>query len=989
MSRRLTLPITLFFICAGSVLGQGLDTTAQKDDWEEINFEFDSAVLTDGYPSLLRLAELLNQNTDYKVALTGHTDFRGSDQYNSTLGQRRAEMVKSFLVKYGAREGQIQVVSQGEGSPKVPNETNEGRWMNRRVTMDVTDGEGRRISDGGVRDAIESIEKSGMSEDCCNEILDRLSKLDEILDLLKNLKNENDALKEDVEELKAKAAEPPQYPQPPTPAEVATAVRQEVEDYEQNKPQNKYATFNVNAGPSSYDGNLSVTGQGRVFVPFAKRHAIQSQGEYMHYFGRDEGQVDLGLVSRYGDVQIGGFSSFKYVKFSEWDRVGGLGQAAFTLDYIFDRGRVGAFGTKAFLDGAVVNSALLRRNVIEETYLNVVDQAGFSAAVAAWGPSWFEGNIGALFREGGGNKPGGTIRYIHPLNKKGTIAFTMEGGLNETFVTNSNSGRFVVGLQFGKWMSPNNYGDSGEAPVPVDVPRVRYEVLTREIRTGNDSPVADAGPDLIGIEAGEITLDGSGSFDPDGDPITYEWTQVGGDPVELSGTMSPQASFTAAEGQSYFFRLTVKDDQGGMGTDRVTVTVDQPDEIIIRRFRVEPGTVNPGDPVTITWDVENAERVEITGLGEVGMTGQSTIPVNQTTNFTLTATAGDRTASETQTVEVVAFPLPTVVSFTADPQMIERGDSTLLSWQTEGADSVMIDGIGSVGTGGSATVSPTETTTYRLTARNDSGEIVKTTTVTVVAPNAPRILTFVANPAEIGQGEPSTLIWEVENADQVTISELGPVDLAGTSDVTPAGTTTYTLTASNVTGEVSATATVTVRNPVRIVEFKSNKTTVANPGDPAELSWVVENATQVELVNYGQVGTTGTQTVNPVGETVYTLIAYGVRSQVEATVILTVENENRSPIAIAEAPRAILVPAGTLTGTGTLDGSKSYDPDKDPITYQWRSIGPLEVTIKNPTAVQPTVEFLGGYGRYLFELMVTDDKGAMGMDTVEVWWVDP
>ncbi len=989
MSLRSTLPITLFVLGVSSLFGQGLDTTAQKDDWEEINFEFDSAVLTDGYPSLLRLADLLNQNPDYKVELIGNTDFRGTDEYNIGLGRRRAETVQSFLIKYGARQDQITINSQGEQSPKVPNETDEGRWMNRRVTMNVKDAEGRRISDGGVKEAIEGIEKSGMSDDCCNQILDKLSKLDDILDLLKNLKDENDKLKADVAQLKEKAAEPPNYPQPPSPAEVAGAVRKEVEDYDQNKPQNKYATFNINAGPSSDSGNLSVSGQGRVFIPFAKRHAIQTQGEYMHYFGRDEGQMDLGLVSRYGDVQVGGFSSFKYVKFDEWDKVGALGQGAFTLDYVFNRGRVGFFGTKAFLDGAVVNTALLRRNVIEETYLRVTDQAGVSAAVAAWGPAWFEGNFGALFRHGGSNKPGGTIRYIHPLNSSQTIALTLEGGLNETYLSNDNSGRFVVGLQFGKWMSPKNYADAGDAPVPVDVPRVRYEVLKREIRTGNDSPVADAGPDQIGIDPGDVTLDGSGSYDPDNDPMTFEWTQVGGDPVTLNGASSAQASFTAEEGKSYFFRLTVKDDQGGMGTDRVTVQVSEPKDIVIRRFRVEPGKVNAGQPVTITWDVGNAEKVEITGLGEVGNTGTSTIPVNETTNFTLTATAGDRKASETQTVEVVPFPLPTVVSFTADPLMIERGDATVLSWQTEGADSVMIEGIGSVGTSGTATVSPTETTTYILTARNASGEVTKTVSVRVVSPGAPRILSFAATPAEIGAGEPSTLIWEVENADTVTISDLGPVDAKGTSDVSPATTTTYTLTAKNATGEVTATATVTVRTPVRIVSFKADKTTVQNPGDPATLSWVVENATHVELVNYGPVETTGSQTVNPVGETVYTLIAYGVRSQVEATVELNVENENKSPIAIAEAPRAILVPSGTQTGKGTLDGSKSYDPDGDPITYQWTSIGPLQANITNPKAVNPTVEFVSGYGRYEFQLSVTDDKGAMGMDQVVVFWVDP
>ena len=46
----------------------------QKDDWEEINFVFDSSVLTDGYPSLLRLGELLSQNPAYKVKVEGHVD---------------------------------------------------------------------------------------------------------------------------------------------------------------------------------------------------------------------------------------------------------------------------------------------------------------------------------------------------------------------------------------------------------------------------------------------------------------------------------------------------------------------------------------------------------------------------------------------------------------------------------------------------------------------------------------------------------------------------------------------------------------------------------------------------------------------------------------------------------------------------------------------------------------------------------------------------
>ena len=47
----------LFTLLSSCLFSQGLNTTASKDDWEEINFEFNSPVLTDGYPSLLRLAD--------------------------------------------------------------------------------------------------------------------------------------------------------------------------------------------------------------------------------------------------------------------------------------------------------------------------------------------------------------------------------------------------------------------------------------------------------------------------------------------------------------------------------------------------------------------------------------------------------------------------------------------------------------------------------------------------------------------------------------------------------------------------------------------------------------------------------------------------------------------------------------------------------------------------------------------------------------------
>ncbi len=167
----------------------------------------------------------------------------------------------------------------------------------------------------------------------------------------------------------------------------------------------------------------------------------------------------------------------------------------------------------------------LSRNIFRETYLSVVDQVGGSTQIGLYKDAYMEGNLGALFRQGGSNRPGGMVRFVQPLNPR--WAFTLEAGLNETLVGANDSGRVAVGFQFGNWIRPKEFAGL-KSPVPMDVPRIRYEMLTRTVRTGNDPPVADAGPDQMGVTAGLIKLDGSGSYDPDGDPITYQWEQVSG-----------------------------------------------------------------------------------------------------------------------------------------------------------------------------------------------------------------------------------------------------------------------------------------------------------------------------------------------------------------------------------------------------------------------------------------------------------------------------
>ena len=96
----------------------------------------------------------------------------------------------------------------------------------------------------------------------------------------------------------------------------------------------------------------------------------------------------------------------------------------------------------------------------------------------------------------------------------------------------------------------------------------------------NNSPTADAGPDQTGVREGALVmLDGSGSSDPDEDPLQYRWNQLSGEPVVLSFQDIVNPTFTAPQGLTtdavLSFRLLVTDPGGHFDSDTVMVTVEQ------------------------------------------------------------------------------------------------------------------------------------------------------------------------------------------------------------------------------------------------------------------------------------------------------------------------------------------------------------------------------------------------------------------------------
>jgi hypothetical protein len=98
-------------------------------------------------------------------------------------------------------------------------------------------------------------------------------------------------------------------------------------------------------------------------------------------------------------------------------------------------------------------------------------------------------------------------------------------------------------------------------------------VLT--INPANGAPTADAGADQTVVEGATVTLDSSGSSDPDGDPLTYAWELVGhtGPAPSLFSTNEPIPSFVTADNGTATYRLTVSDGKGGSHSDDVLITV--------------------------------------------------------------------------------------------------------------------------------------------------------------------------------------------------------------------------------------------------------------------------------------------------------------------------------------------------------------------------------------------------------------------------------
>ena len=105
---------------------------------KNIFFDFDKATLRpESTAELERLTKLLVDVPTMRIEISGHTDNKGSATYNQTLSENRAKSVVEYLISKGIVAARLEFKGYGLQQPIAPNETDEGRQLNRRTEFKI------------------------------------------------------------------------------------------------------------------------------------------------------------------------------------------------------------------------------------------------------------------------------------------------------------------------------------------------------------------------------------------------------------------------------------------------------------------------------------------------------------------------------------------------------------------------------------------------------------------------------------------------------------------------------------------------------------------------------------------------------------------------------------------------------------------------------------------------------------------------------------
>ncbi|MCU6281725.1 glycosyl hydrolase family 18 protein [Enterobacter cloacae] len=205
----------------------------------------------------------------------------------------------------------------------------------------------------------------------------------------------------------------------------------------------------------------------------------------------------------------------------------------------------------------------------------------------------------------------------------------------------------------------------------------------------NHAPVASAADQTVTGPA-TVTLDGSASTDPDGDALTYKWTQISGPSVTLTNSTKAKATFSVGavtSNQTLAFRLTVTDPKGLSSTADVQVlnkapkanqapVVNQMQNVTLeagQTYALNVQAADPdGDALTYAWSVPSDMHATGTDTSSVQITAPD---VTTDSTYTLTVVVSDGKTSVQSNVQVTVTPKATPVVPDEDNTPSDEGNT--------------------------------------------------------------------------------------------------------------------------------------------------------------------------------------------------------------------------------------------------------------------------------------------------------------------------
>jgi hypothetical protein len=269
---------------------------------------------------------------------------------------------------------------------------------------------------------------------------------------------------------------------------------------------------------------------------------------------------------------------------------------------------------------------------------------------------------------------------------------------------------------------------------------------------------------------------------------------------------------------------------------------------------LDKNSINRGQSANIVWNYKYVSKIDIENLGSYSeREGSASVHPLRSTSYDITVYNGEKSKKE-KLYLTVNQPEPEI-SFVADRYTVGVGESVNLSWDVKNIDSAMIDNnIGEIDSRSSIKVTPSDDTTYKLTATGYFGEKndSKLLTIDVIKNSIVEFLTVNKNKFTVG--EEALFNWQVSNSEGLELYPYGKVDKTKNSAsvvLTKIGSFDYTLKSTSFNNSVQSSNPVSLNvygNPV-INSFTVNNSKSVNveTGDTIAFNWTADNNEKTQL----------------------------------------------------------------------------------------------------------------------------------------------